>query len=66
MVIDFSWGWVKPGPVVMTEPLANTSLELAQAVMPQATLHPAVVSRPVPETREQGSQQRRRVPEFPE
>jgi len=58
VVTDFSWGWVKPGPAVTTEPMAM--LELARPAMPQATRRPIAASRPGLERREQGWHQRLR------
>jgi hypothetical protein len=63
MVMDFSWGWVKPDSVV-TEPQAKVRLELARPAMPQAMRHPIVRIRPGPERREQGLQVRLPVPAF--
>jgi hypothetical protein len=61
-VMDFSWGWVKGGPVAMTEPLVKAKLELARTAMQQATHRPLVASRLVLERREQRSRQRLRLP----
>jgi hypothetical protein len=61
MVMDFSWGWVKPGSVVTTEPLPKATLELARPAMRR----PIAGSRPGLERREQGSHQRLRLPAFP-
>ena len=58
--MDFSWDWVKPGPVMATEPRVKARLGLARTAMTQATLGPAGRSRPVPERVEPGSQQRPR------
>jgi hypothetical protein len=58
--MDFSWGWVKPDPVMATEPLAQARLVLARTATPQATL-PPVESRPVLGQQEQGSQRRQRA-----
>jgi hypothetical protein len=64
--MDFSWGWVKPRPVVTTETLARARLELARMAMLQAMRHRIVGSRPAPERRRgQGSHQRPRLPAFP-
>jgi hypothetical protein len=52
MVMDFSWGWVKPGSVVTTEPLAKARLKLARPAMAQAMHRPIAASRPGLETRE--------------
>jgi hypothetical protein len=65
MVMDFSRGWVKPGSVVTTEPLAKARLELARATMTQAMRRRIVGSRPGLKTLEQGSRQRLRLPAFP-
>ena len=65
MVMDFSWGWVKPGSVLTTEPLAKARLELARTTMPQAMRRPIAGSRPGLERLEQGSHQRLRLPAFP-
>ena len=65
MVMDFSWGWVKPGSVLTTEALAKARLELARTTMPQAMRRPIAGSRPGLETLEQGSHQRLRLPAFP-
>ena len=62
MVMDFWWGWVKPGSVLTTEPLAKARLELARTTMPQAMRRPIAGSRRGLETLEQGSQ---RLPAFP-
>ena len=58
--MGFSWGWVKPGSVVTTEPLPKATLELARPAMPQAMRRPIAGSRPGLERREQGSHQRLR------
>jgi hypothetical protein len=63
MVMDFSWGWVKPG-TVMTEPQAKVRLELARPAMPQAMRHPFARIRTRLEMREQGLQERLPVPAF--
>ena len=63
--MDFSWGWVKPGSVVTTEPLAKARLELARPTMPQGMRRPIAGSRPGLERLEQGSHQRLRLPAFP-
>ena len=63
--MDFSWGRVKPGSVVTTEPLAKARLELARPTMPQPMRLRIVASRPAPERREQGSHQRLPSPAFP-
>jgi hypothetical protein len=60
--MDFSWGSVKPGSVVTTEPLAKAKLELARQVMPQAMCRQIVGNPLVLEWREQGSQQRLLLP----
>jgi hypothetical protein len=65
MVMDFSWGWVTPAPVVTTEPLAKARLELARATMPQGMRRPIAGSRPGLERLEQGSNQRLPLPAFP-
>jgi hypothetical protein len=49
--MDFSWGWVKPGSVVTTEPLAKAKPELARRAMPPAMRrsvagNPLVLERP--------------------
>ena len=56
--MDFSWGRVKPGSVVTTEPLAKARLEPPMR-------RRSVGNRPAPERREQGSHQRLRSPAFP-
>jgi hypothetical protein len=63
MVMDFSWGWVKPDSVV-TEPQAKVRLELARPAMPQAMRHSIVRIRPRLERREQGLQELLPVPAF--
>jgi hypothetical protein len=63
--MDFSWGWVKPGSVVTTEPLAKAKPELAREAMQQATHRPIVASRPVLERPEQGWQQHLPLPAPP-
>jgi hypothetical protein len=63
MVMDFSWGWVKPRSVV-TEPQAKVRVELARRAMPQAMRHPFARIRPGLERREQGLQVRLPVPAF--
>src|SRR5256885_16905273 len=61
MVMDFSWGWVKPGSVTTTEPRAKAMLELARLAIPQAMRHPIVGTRPeLVERREGGSEPARR------
>jgi hypothetical protein len=60
--MDFSWGWVKPGSVMTTEPLAKAKPELAREAMPPAMRRPIVVSRPVLERQEQRSRQRLQLP----
>jgi hypothetical protein len=58
MVMDLSWGLVRPSPVVTTEPLAKAKRELARKAM-----RGPVEEKPlVPERPEQGSQQRLRLP----
>jgi hypothetical protein len=64
MVMDFSWGWVKPG-TVMTEPQAKVRLELARPAMPQAMRHRIAGSQPRVEGRQQGSHERLRLLAFP-
>jgi hypothetical protein len=59
--MDFSSGWEKRDPVRATERLAKAMLELARTAMPQATLRPAVGSRPVLERPEPDSQRRLRL-----
>jgi hypothetical protein len=59
MVMNFSWGWVKPWTVV-TEPQAKVKPALARLAMPQAMRHPIARIRPGLERREQGLQ----VPAF--
>lgn len=60
IVMGFSWGWVKPDPMMTTDPLAQGRLELARAAMPQGTLRPAG-SQPVLEKQQQGSHQRQQL-----
>jgi hypothetical protein len=43
--MDFSWGWVKPGWVVTTEPLAKAKAK-APAMRRPVAGNPAVVVRP--------------------
>jgi hypothetical protein len=64
MVMDFSWGWAKPGSVMVTEPQAKVRLELARLAMPQAMRHPIARIRPGLGMREQGLQERLPVPAF--
>jgi hypothetical protein len=59
--MDFSWGWVKPGSVVTTEPLATGRLELAR----QAMRRPLAGSQPGLERREQRLHQHLRLAAFP-
>jgi hypothetical protein len=59
MVMDFSWGWVKPG-TVMTEPQAKVRLELARPAM----RHPFARIRTRLEMRGQGLQAPLPVPAF--
>src|SRR2546430_16902927 len=62
MVMDSSWGWVKPGSVTTTEPRAKAMLELARLAIPQAMRHPIVGTRPeLVERRGPGSDQPLRV-----
>ena len=63
--MDFSWGWVKPGWVVTTEPLAKAKPELAREAMPQAMRHPVAGDPPVLERPEQGWQQHLSLPAPP-
>ena len=63
--MDFSWGWVKPGSVMTTEPLARARLELARMAMLQAMRRPIAWSRPGLERRKQGLHQHLRVPAPP-
>ena len=65
MVMDFSWGWVKPGSVVTTEPLEKARLELVRATMPQGMRLPIAGRRPGLERLKQGSNQRLQLPAFP-
>src|SRR2546430_13444393 len=66
MVMDFSWGWVKPGSVTTTEPRAKAMLELARLAIPQAMRHPIVGTRPeLVERRGGGPYPRLRLPALP-
>src|SRR5438552_19117152 len=65
MVMDVSWGWVKPGSVTTTEPRAKAMLELARLAIPQVMCHPIAGTRPeLVERRERGAYQRLRLPAF--
>src|SRR4029453_1019075 len=61
-VMDFSWDWVKPGPVATTEPLVKAKLELARTAMQQATPRLIVASPPVLGRRGEGRRAWRRPP----
>ncbi len=59
--MDFSWGWVKPGSVVTTEPLAK----LAWKAMPLAMRRPVAGNPLVLERPEQRWQQHLPLPAPP-
>jgi hypothetical protein len=63
--MDFSWGWVKPGSVVTTEPLAKAKPELAWKAMPLAMRRPVAENPLVLERPEQGWQQHLPLPAPP-
>ncbi len=59
--MDFSWGWVKPGWVATTEPLAKAKPELAWKAMRRPVAgNPLVLERP-----ERGWQQHLPLPAPP-
>ena len=63
--MDFSWGQVKPGSVMTTEPLAKAKLELARGAMLQAMCRPVAGNPLVLERPERGWQQHLPLPAPP-
>src|SRR5215469_12637632 len=56
--MDFSSDWVKPGPVMTTEPLVTARLELVRTGMSQVARYLSPETSQEPEKLEHGSQQR--------